>query len=111
MFSILFLPITGAFLDPCRLEAINSSFQDETEDVEELPLIRHRGRRTSAGSAEPRDDEEIGVVDAGPPASPGRHNITSHPQNNGNAFASEEVFFISTLKNFYKHFLIIFLNI
>ncbi|XP_021666569.2 plant UBX domain-containing protein 8 isoform X2 [Hevea brasiliensis] len=64
------------------------SIQEESEDVDEQPLVRHRSRRTSSGSIE--SAREVGVIEASPPSSPGQSNISSHTQHNGNAFHSDE---------------------
>ncbi|KAK8658131.1 hypothetical protein V6N13_036343 [Hibiscus sabdariffa] len=71
-----------------RLMRGSSSIQDDAEDVEEQPLVRHRSRRASSGSRE--SVKEIEDVEASPPSSPGQHNIGNLPQSNGNAFPSDE---------------------
>ncbi|KAJ6933549.1 hypothetical protein NC651_008826 [Populus alba x Populus x berolinensis] len=68
-------------------EAGSSSIQDEAEDVEDQPLIRHRSRQPSSGSLE--SAREVGVVEASPPSSPGQSNIGSHPPHNRDAFSDE----------------------
>ncbi|XP_058086722.1 plant UBX domain-containing protein 8-like isoform X2 [Magnolia sinica] len=70
-----------------KLEAGNTSIQDDAEDVEEQPLVRHRSIPHSSGTAEPA--AEIGeMVDS--LASISRTNDgTSHLQNNGDAFPDE----------------------
>ncbi|KAK6935334.1 UBX domain [Dillenia turbinata] len=65
-----------------------SSVQDDAEDVEEQPLVRHRSRRMASGSL--GSTKEVGVVEVSPPSGPQHHTIVSHPQQNGNAFPSEE---------------------
>ncbi|XWS61826.1 hypothetical protein CRYUN_Cryun07bG0158500 [Craigia yunnanensis] len=65
----------------------SSSIQDEAEDVDEQPLVRHRSRQTSSGSGESAN--EVGVVEASPPSSPGQQGIGNLPSNNENAFPSE----------------------
>ncbi|KAF2313238.1 hypothetical protein GH714_009930 [Hevea brasiliensis] len=67
------------------------SIQEESEDVDEQPLVTHRSRRTSSGSIE--SAREVGVIEASPPSSPGQNNISNHSQHNGNAFHSDEVSF------------------
>ncbi|KDP25500.1 hypothetical protein JCGZ_20656 [Jatropha curcas] len=79
-----------------RLRSGRLSIQDETEDVEEQPLVRHRSRRTSSGSVESARD--VGV-EASPPSSPGQNNTSSHPQHNGNSFHSDEWGGISSLEH------------
>ncbi|KAL5551799.1 hypothetical protein UlMin_001975 [Ulmus minor] len=71
-----------------RLEAGSSFIQDETEDVEEQPLVRHRSRRMSFGSME--SDKEVGVIEPSPPSSPRQLNTDNHPRHDGNAFPSDE---------------------
>ncbi|XWS48967.1 hypothetical protein CRYUN_Cryun13aG0122900 [Craigia yunnanensis] len=71
-----------------RLMEGSPSIQDEAEDVEEQPLVRHRSRQTSSGSEE--FAKEVGVVEASPPSSPGQQGIGNLPPNNGNAFPSDE---------------------
>lgn len=76
--------------DICRqsqLEAGSSSIQDEAEDVEELPLVRHRRRRVSSVPHNTREDiEEVEVI---PPSSPQQHDNVHHSQHPGNDFPSE----------------------
>ncbi|XP_021648545.2 plant UBX domain-containing protein 8 isoform X2 [Hevea brasiliensis] len=64
------------------------SIREESEDVDEQPLVTHRSRRTSSGSIE--SAREVGVIEASPPSSPGQNNISNHSQHNGNAFHSDE---------------------
>lgn len=71
-----------------RLAEGSSSIQDEAEDVEDLPVVRHISRGTSSGSGE--SAKEVGVVEASPPSSPGQQGIGSLPPNNGNTFPSDE---------------------
>ncbi|XP_059645684.1 plant UBX domain-containing protein 8-like isoform X2 [Cornus florida] len=71
-----------------RLEVGSSSIQDDTEDVEEQPLVRHRNRHMSSDSVESaRDIEEI---EASAPSSPGPENNIDRPPHNGNGFPSDE---------------------
>ncbi|XP_030947443.1 plant UBX domain-containing protein 8-like [Quercus lobata] len=67
-----------------RLEPGSSSIQEDAEDVEEQPLVRHRSQRVSSGS------DDVEVIEASPPSSPGRHDVGNHPQHNRNAFPSDE---------------------
>ncbi|KAA8522349.1 hypothetical protein F0562_013290 [Nyssa sinensis] len=67
-----------------RLEVGSSSIQDEVDDVEEQPLVRHRSRHMSSGSVE--SAREIGSL----PSSPELQNNVSHPPPNGNDFHSDE---------------------
>ncbi|KAJ4835066.1 hypothetical protein Tsubulata_028836 [Turnera subulata] len=69
-----------------RLETGSTSIQEQGEDVEEQPLVRHRSRRSS--SMESAD--AVRAVDVSPPSSPGRNNTDGHPSNNGNVFPSDE---------------------
>jgi hypothetical protein len=86
----------NGLLTQFRQEAGSSSIQDEAEDVEDQPLIRHRSRQPSSGSLE--SAREVGVAEASPPSSPGQSNIGSHPLHNGDAF-SDEVSFTILLYN------------
>ncbi|KAL6005604.1 hypothetical protein ACLOJK_006174 [Asimina triloba] len=71
-----------------KLEAANSSFQDEAEDVDEQPLVRHRSRLRASGNTE--SSGEVGQVVGSPPSSPGPGIIGTHPQHNEDAFHSDE---------------------
>ncbi|GMN32304.1 hypothetical protein TIFTF001_003600 [Ficus carica] len=51
-----------------RLEAGRSFIQDEVEDLDEQPLVRHRSRRMSSGSVE--SAKEVDSVEHSPPSSP-----------------------------------------
>lgn len=62
-----------------RLDVGSSSIQDEAEDVEEQPLVRHRSRRMSYASV--NNGEENEEVDVTTPSSPGQRD-TNHPPNN-----------------------------
>jgi len=71
------------------LEPGSSSIQqEEAEDVEEQPLVRHRSRRMSSGSLDSAKGVEV-VEASSPPSSPGRHVIGNHPQHSENAFPDE----------------------
>lgn len=71
------------------MQAGNSSFQDEVEDVEEQPLVRNRSRRMHLGSTESAED--VDVIETSPLSSTGQQGRSNHPQHNGNAFHSDEV--------------------
>uniref|UniRef100_A0A5B7AK21 UBX domain-containing protein n=1 Tax=Davidia involucrata TaxID=16924 RepID=A0A5B7AK21_DAVIN len=66
-----------------RLEVGSSSIQDEVDDVEEQPLVRHRSRHMSSGSV--GSAREIGS----PQSSPEQQNNVNHPPPNGNDFHSD----------------------
>ncbi|KAF8412316.1 hypothetical protein HHK36_000277 [Tetracentron sinense] len=70
-----------------KLEAGSSSVQDEAEDVEEQPLVRHRSRRLSFGSME--SSKEVGEMAVSPPSSPEPHDI-GNDQHNNDAFHTDE---------------------
>ncbi|XP_050228897.1 plant UBX domain-containing protein 8 [Mercurialis annua] len=70
-----------------RVRTGSISIQDEAEDLEEQPLVRHRSRRTSSGSLD--SSREVAAVEDSPPSSPGQNNLNSRPQHNGNAFSDE----------------------
>ena len=67
------------------MEPGSSSIQEDAEDVEEQPLVRHRSQRVSFGS------DDVEVIEASPPSSPGRQDVGNQPQHNRNAFPSDEV--------------------
>lgn len=72
-----------------KLETGSSSIQGEGEEAEEQPLVRHRSRRSPSSSVESiKEVEEVEVIS--PPSSPGHHQISDHPQLNGNSFTSDE---------------------
>ncbi|KAI7987545.1 Plant UBX domain-containing protein 8 [Camellia lanceoleosa] len=71
-----------------RLDVGSSSVQEEAEDVEEQPLVRHRSRRMSSASVD--SAKEIGEVEITPPSSPGQDNSINHPPQNANDFQSDE---------------------
>ncbi|XVF13196.1 hypothetical protein REPUB_Repub08aG0187300 [Reevesia pubescens] len=80
-----------------RLMEGSSSIQDEDEDVDEQPLVRHRSRQTSSGSGE--SAKVVGVIEASPPSSPGQQDIGNLPPNNGNTFPSDEWGGISSVEH------------
>ncbi|BFG31644.1 hypothetical protein CerSpe_179180 [Prunus speciosa] len=71
-----------------RLEGGSSSIQDETEDVEEQPLVRHRSRRMSSGSVESAQD--VGATEDSAPSSPGEQDMSNHPRHSGSVFPTDE---------------------
>ncbi|KAF3448497.1 hypothetical protein FNV43_RR09210 [Rhamnella rubrinervis] len=74
-----------------RLEQGSSFIQDDIEDSEEQPLVRHRSRRMPSGSME--SAKEVGVIENledSPPSSPRQLNRENHPQRNGDSFPSDE---------------------
>lgn len=84
-----FDPLNKGTSSQFKLEAGSSSIQDEAEDVEEQPLVRHRSRRVSSGSVE--SVKEVEEMEDSPPSSPGPHDVGSPPRHNGDAFHSDEV--------------------
>ncbi|KAM1024843.1 hypothetical protein ACFX15_037390 [Malus domestica] len=70
-----------------RLEAGSSSIQEETEDVEEQPLVRHRSMRMSSGYVETA--KEVGADEDNAPSSPGEQDMGSHPRHSDSVFPSE----------------------
>lgn len=80
-------------LNQSRLGEGSSVVQDEAEDGEEEPLVRHRSKRTASGSVEP--SREAGSIEPTPPSSPEQHDSGNRAQHDGNVFASEEVSFFS----------------
>ncbi|XP_042478267.1 plant UBX domain-containing protein 8-like isoform X2 [Macadamia integrifolia] len=71
-----------------KLEAGSSSVQDEAEDVDEQPLVRHRSRRVSFGSMESAKD--VGEMTDSPPSSPRPHDVGTDQQRNRDNFPSDE---------------------
>ncbi|KAL3818105.1 hypothetical protein ACJIZ3_004010 [Penstemon smallii] len=72
---------------PSWLEVGSSSIQDEAEDAEEQPLVRHRRRRVSSVPAD--TSEDIEEVQVSPPSSPDQH-ASVHDSHNGSDFPSDE---------------------
>ncbi|GFZ07049.1 ubiquitin-like superfamily protein [Actinidia rufa] len=75
----------------------SSSLQDEAEDVEEQPLVRHSRHMSSASVG---SDKESGEVEVTPPSSPGQQINISRPPNNRNDFHTDEVFLLIPHSNF-----------
>ena len=74
---------------------------EEGEDIEEVPLVRHRGRHASIGTADTgKDDEE---VDVSPRLSPRNHDSLNAPRVDGNDFPSDEVSCICFQVHMAKH--------
>ncbi|XP_057463490.1 plant UBX domain-containing protein 8-like isoform X2 [Actinidia eriantha] len=65
----------------------SSSLQDEAEDVEEQPLVRHSRHMSSASVG---SDKETGEVEVTPPSSPGQQINISRPPNNRNDLHTDE---------------------
>ncbi|KAH7692401.1 Ubiquitin-like protein [Dioscorea alata] len=59
-------------------------FVHEEDEEEEQPLVRHRSRRLGTGNA------GTGQVIDSSSSSPEQHDVSVHPQNNGDAFQSDE---------------------
>ncbi|XAR70338.1 hypothetical protein NMG60_11027162 [Bertholletia excelsa] len=71
-----------------RLNVGSSSIQDEAEDAEEQPLVRHRSRHVSSSSIDAaKGIEEVEVT---PPSSPHQSTDVTQPPRNGNDFHSDE---------------------
>ncbi|KAL0292912.1 UNVERIFIED_CONTAM: Plant UBX domain-containing protein 8, partial [Sesamum radiatum] len=72
---------------PSWVEVGNTSLEDEAEDVEELPLVRHRRRCVSTGpTSTAKNIEDIEVT---PPSSPRCHDCIQHLQHDGSDFPSD----------------------
>lgn len=85
-----------------RVEVGNTSFQDETEEVEELPLVRHRRRHVSSGPIDTA--KNIEEIEISPPSSPQQHENLHRSQHDGSNFPSDEVTSFSLLfMNFCSH--------
>lgn len=70
----------------------SSVYEEETDDIEEQPLVRNRSRNVSTSSVDAIKDEEVEVS---PHASPQHPNNLDPPQVDGNNFQSDEVPLIS----------------
>lgn len=70
-----------------------SSTQDEVEDIEDDPLVRHRSRRMSSGSVD--SGTEIRDTEDSPPSSPQHDPGSDRPQHNATDIGLEEVKHIS----------------
>lgn len=64
---------------------MGASFQNESDDDEELPLTRNRSRHASSSSSEAR------VIEASPTSTPMQENDDTNAPRNTNAFPSDEV--------------------
>ena len=71
------------------MQAGGLSIQDEVEDVEEEPLVRHRTRRTSSGS--PESAQDVGVIETSTLSSITQPEMRNQPDRNENSFPSDEV--------------------
>lgn len=69
-----------------KLEAGSSSINDEAEDVDEQPLVRHRTRHASSSMDSAKD---IGETEVSLPSSPEPEDVGNQAQHNGNVFPSE----------------------
>ncbi|XP_010455587.1 PREDICTED: plant UBX domain-containing protein 8-like [Camelina sativa] len=66
-----------------RLAAPSSPFEDDSDDVDEQPLIRHRPRRAASGSLAPPN------VDRSRSGSPEEERASINPEERGSGFPSE----------------------
>ncbi|XP_010255516.1 PREDICTED: plant UBX domain-containing protein 8-like isoform X2 [Nelumbo nucifera] len=73
--------------DQFKLEAGSSYVQDETEDAEEQPLVRHRSGQLASGSL--GSVKEVVEIADSPPSSPG-HAVSTQPLHTENGFESDE---------------------
>lgn len=80
-----------------RLEVGGSSTQDEVEDIEDDPLVRHRSRRMSSGSVD--SGTEIRDTEDSPPSSPQHDPGSDRPQHNATDIGLEEWGGISSLEH------------
>ncbi|XP_010540613.1 PREDICTED: plant UBX domain-containing protein 8 isoform X2 [Tarenaya hassleriana] len=64
-----------------RSASPSSPLKDDSDDVEEQPLVRHRSRRGASGSQAPPNFDRS--------RSPGAEHASTHPPDSGNGFASE----------------------
>lgn len=73
----------------------SSVYEEETDDIEEQPLVRNRSRNVSTSSVDAVKDAE--EVEVSPHASPQHPDNLDPPQVDGNNFRSDEVSLISQL--------------
>lgn len=66
-----------------RLAAPNAPFEDDSDDVDEQPLVRHRPRRAASGSLAPPD------ADRSRSGSPEEERASINPAERGSGFPSE----------------------
>ncbi|KAL0448130.1 UNVERIFIED_CONTAM: Plant UBX domain-containing protein 8 [Sesamum latifolium] len=71
-----------------RVGVGSTSVEDEAEDVEELPLVRHRRRCVSTGPIS--TTQNIEDIEVTPPSSPRCHDSIHHLQHDGSDFPSDE---------------------
>lgn len=66
--------------------------QDDIEDLEEQPLVRHRSRHLPSDSLESsKEVGDIENVEDSPPSSPRQLDSGNNPQHNDDSFPSDEV--------------------
>lgn len=79
----------------------NPFVSEETEDVEEHPLVRHRSNHVAPVDTESADSGQVSYS----ASSPSQHDIIDrHPQHNGDAFERDEVY------KLWKIIIILFMN-
>ncbi|KAK9668201.1 hypothetical protein RND81_13G040900 [Saponaria officinalis] len=78
-------------------EAGSSLIQDDVDELDEQPLVRHRSRQRSSGSMEA--DRDIEETEVNPVLSPPRPAADSQTQLGGSAFASAEWGGISSVEH------------
>lgn len=66
-----------------RLAAPSSPFDDDSDDVDEQPLVRHRPRRAASGSLAPPN------ADRSRSESPEEEGASINPAERGSGFPSE----------------------
>lgn len=72
----------------------SSVHDEEPEDIEEQPLVRHRGRNMSGGSVDAMKDIEEDEVS--PHSSPQRQDDLNSPGVNSSNFHSDEVLYLES---------------
>lgn len=78
-----FVPSHDGASGKLKLEEGSTSIEEEAEDIDEQPLVRHRSRRIASENAETAN------ITSSPPLSPHGNDHVNH-QPNGGAFQSDE---------------------
>lgn len=69
-----------------KSEEENPFVLEESEDIEEQPLVRHRSRHLTPANVDSADSGQVSYSASGPP-----QPIDRHPQHNGHVFENDEV--------------------
>ncbi|CAL9058053.1 plant UBX domain-containing protein 8-like isoform X1 [Musa acuminata AAA Group] len=68
-----------------KSEEENPFVLEESEDIEEQPLVRHRSRHLTPANVDSADSGQVSYSASGPP-----QPIDRHPQHNGHVFENDE---------------------